>query len=225
MLVDREKLGHVLVDQIVCRDCYGLQSLRSSGAKIHTILDIGANAGVFALTARVLFPEARIICIEPCPSTFERLVSNVRFHQIQCHCLALSGDPYVSIQLGADSGSNSTGPATKDGGVNIRGATLEQIVSEYDIKVDGGAVIKVDCEGGERTIIESEQDTEILKRFGHFAFELHYGDGRGAKKWANAPSRETAEQWVSSLDVPNRYYRTRLGGMLWGPIQDTTSSS
>ena len=46
--------------------------LRSLGP-IRTVLDVGANVGQFALVARRLHPDARIVSFEPTSAAFERL--------------------------------------------------------------------------------------------------------------------------------------------------------
>ena len=46
------------------------KSLR--GYKFHTVIDVGANRGQFALIARYLFPLARIISFEPLQSATDK---------------------------------------------------------------------------------------------------------------------------------------------------------
>src|SRR5712672_2377965 len=46
-------------------------------ASDRTIVDIGANIGLFALYAARQAPAARIFAVEPFPSTFERLLQTV----------------------------------------------------------------------------------------------------------------------------------------------------
>ena len=43
----------------------------------HTILDVGANTGVYSLAAAALNPEARIIAFEPVPYVREKLLENI----------------------------------------------------------------------------------------------------------------------------------------------------
>lgn len=42
-----------------------------------TVLDVGANTGVYSLAAAALNPQARVIAFEPVPRVFERLKANV----------------------------------------------------------------------------------------------------------------------------------------------------
>ena len=48
--------------ELLLDDCYGLYKLPRS---IETILDIGANVGLFGLAARNVFPDATIHAYEP----------------------------------------------------------------------------------------------------------------------------------------------------------------
>jgi methylase of polypeptide subunit release factors len=56
-------------------DEYGLRSLTPSPK---TIMDVGANAGVFCLWARHCFPKATIHAYEPNPRSIPFLRSNLR---------------------------------------------------------------------------------------------------------------------------------------------------
>ncbi len=59
------------------------------------IIDAGANIGAFSLFASRVAPAARIIALEPFPSTFERLAETVRANErterIVCRPWALGG--------------------------------------------------------------------------------------------------------------------------------------
>lgn len=54
-----------------------------------TILDIGANAGVFACYALDRYPDGNVIAYEPHPETFGRLKGNVVGLTVECHQAAL----------------------------------------------------------------------------------------------------------------------------------------
>ena len=212
MKTDSEKLGHIFLDQIIRRDCYGLRGIHPSPS---IVLDIGGNMGMFSLAARIIYPRARIVCLEPHPETFERLQWNLRFFGVETHQVALSDTPTVGFHRGGDSGSNST---TADG--EVRGMGLIDICRRFNVDPDN-AFLKVDCEGGERQIIESMADSQYLLRFCGAGFEMHYSDGRGAQKWANAVTRQRGEQWVENLQLimantggfSAAYKADRLGGM------------
>lgn len=197
MKTDRDKLARVLFDQIVVRDCYGIRTLQQPP---DVVVDVGANCGVFSMTARVLFPQARVISVEPCPETFAMLEDNLKFYGCDLHNVALSKDPFVRIWHGRDSGSNSTISAkdiNKEDGPAIPGMTLAEMFRRWLINPEKQRVLlKVDCEGAERVIVEDPQSEKLVFPCVHACFEMHYCDGRGASKWANALSKYTAEAWI-----------------------------
>src|SRR5262249_41902221 len=45
-----------------------------------TVVDVGANIGLFALLVRLEVPDARILAIEPAPAAFARLAANAALH-------------------------------------------------------------------------------------------------------------------------------------------------
>ena len=200
MKTDRDKLIRVLFDQIVVKDCYQFRKLKIPP---EVVVDIGANCGVFSMLARMLYPKARVISVEPCPETFRMLEENLRFFGCELYNIALSKSKCVTIKHGADSGSNSTvdvgGHASGDG-LQIPGMTLADMFSRWSINPQQGLVaVKVDCEGAERTIIEDSKSNDCLMQCCWAGFELHYCDGRGVSKWANALPRSTAEEWVKQV--------------------------
>ncbi|RZK11526.1 MAG: hypothetical protein EOO43_19300, partial [Flavobacterium sp.] len=64
--------------QICLYDCYHLADLKKKLPKIETIIDVGANQGLFLIAARQLFPSARIIGYEPNKNLETTLSHNAR---------------------------------------------------------------------------------------------------------------------------------------------------
>lgn len=71
-MTDRELAG--LRAEVVDEDCYGLLALPAPPA---VVVDVGANVGVFALRVRELFPDARVVCVEPDARNLDRLYAAV----------------------------------------------------------------------------------------------------------------------------------------------------
>lgn len=63
---------------------------------IDTVLDIGANVGRFAITARAVFPEARIVAFEPLPACYTEASRAVE---------RLGNAQALNVALGAESGA------------------------------------------------------------------------------------------------------------------------
>jgi FkbM family methyltransferase len=73
--------------RIVCSGNYELEVTeilaRFAAAPQGMIVNVGANVGFFSVYLARLFPEARILAIEPNPSSFEYLVENVARNGLQ----------------------------------------------------------------------------------------------------------------------------------------------
>lgn len=222
MHTDSVKLGTVFFDQILRRDCYQIRRWIDNPPDV--VIDIGGNMGMFSIVARALFPYATIHTIEPCPTTYDNLAHNLNFFNCVLHRAALSHHSAVTIRPGRDSGSNSTRSAAEtikegDAAETIPGHTLAQFFDEFGVDPQRSRVLlKVDCEGAERVIIEDRRSEEAMLSCIQASLEMHYCDGRGSYKWADAISRADAEAWIAGLvasDVGSvSYAPDRLGGML-----------
>ena len=158
--------------EVLHEDCYGLKRLRRAPT---TILDIGANVGVFALHARELFPRAGICCVEPHPSSYECLVKNTaelniaalnialgRGRQLRC-CAALHGSSYSQF--------NAQG---EPGGALVASAPLGAICAAFGIGCSTqSTLIKIDCEGGETALFNDGEALAIINGAQALMLELH----------------------------------------------------
>lgn len=62
-----------------------------------TMVDVGANVGMFALFVLSCYEHAKLHCIEPVPANFEVLRRNLeryRDHDVHLHNVALGGEPH-----------------------------------------------------------------------------------------------------------------------------------
>lgn len=57
----------------------------------HTILDVGANTGMFSLVAKCINPGADVYAFDPIPRNYEKLVENCHLNRydVHCECMAL----------------------------------------------------------------------------------------------------------------------------------------
>lgn len=134
-----------------------LFNLRKLAANWHAtgyiplIIDAGANVGYSALYFASLFPEARVLAIEPDRTSFEMLVRNTdRRPNIKAVCAALwSHDQGVELQtLGKGSWSIRVTE-----GLGTPSERLDVLVAS--IPRARPLIIKLDIEGAERVVIES----------------------------------------------------------------------
>jgi FkbM family methyltransferase len=142
-------------------------SVRAGGVT-PLILDAGANIGASAVWFRALFPEARIVAVEPAPD-------NVELLRLNC------AGPNVTIVEGAVGAEDGTMHLVDPGrgewayrveaeggrpvAVHSIAALLERAGSAFPL------VCKLDIEGGEADLFA--KNTEWVDRFALIAIELH----------------------------------------------------
>lgn len=128
-----------------------------------TIIDIGANVGVFAIYAKILYPDSIVHCFEPCPHTFELLLSNIgHIPGIHAYPIGLSnrtGEAIMNIHP-CNTGENSIRFKFKNNKDIIFNDTIDIIVQDAGEKFDNLEIkyidiLKIDTEGCEVDILKS----------------------------------------------------------------------
>ena len=144
-----------------------------------TILDCGANVGIFSVWAASHKPDVRIVALEPFPETFAGLQANIQQNglasRVECAQLALaeaagkrqmrtSGDS-PNRQVVLDQGNGS-----RDGTVSVSCITLAECLERFEMgTVD---LMKMDIEGSEWAVLLSTPPG-VLRRIGHIELEYH----------------------------------------------------
>jgi FkbM family methyltransferase len=136
-----------------------------------TVLDVGANVGVFALFAASVGPVATVHCFEPDAANFRMLRRNLEANpgvRIFAHRAAVGendGFGYLS-----DGRTSVTHTLAKMGGQRVELVSLGRAV-----EICGGDVdfLKMDVEGAEREILLGCPDT-VLRRVRTISMEWHY---------------------------------------------------
>jgi FkbM family methyltransferase len=164
---------------IFLEDMYMIENLKN----IHSVIDIGANQGLFALYARSLYPEAKIHAYEPNPVLSPRL---------RAHCAAIEADVFVEA-VGSSDGrcsleiigdSNLTRAHSAEAGEAIL-TSIARVIDRVGAEVD---LLKLDCEGFEWKIFE---DGATLRRARYLAMEYHC--------WANGSSHDDVGPLLNEL--------------------------
>lgn len=139
-----------IYDEIFVGKCYDVEAVDG------TILDIGANTGLFALRMSQLSPAAKIICFEPYPPNFEKLNETVAINKLTNVTTVMKGVGGTSRteKLYVDPrniGGHSISMTPSSTSVDIVIADLASILRDIG-RCD---LLKLDCEGAEKEIIES----------------------------------------------------------------------
>ena len=150
------------------------------GADGLTIVDIGANIGLFTLYVRDV--AEKIVSVEPTPVTFkllEKLTANET--NVARTATALSDhdgtvDFYISDNPTINSAVNEVG--TK---VTVQARKIKTILDEQGL--DYVDFIKCDIEGGEVAAITDATISEVADRVGFWALEVHQTDGHTGRAW------------------------------------------
>jgi FkbM family methyltransferase len=142
-------LQEVLVDRI-----YPLERI---GFVPAMVLDCGANVGYFASLCRLRFPKAEIVCWEPDPHNFSRLVLQpmLRGAAVKCHQAAVSDADGVVALTGSGTGCRVTEPGT-EGSQSVKAIDLAAWIKQNGVFP---LLIKMDIEGHEDRVIGALRDT------------------------------------------------------------------
>jgi FkbM family methyltransferase len=150
-------------------DDYGLGAITGS---VRTVLDIGANVGLFSLWAWRHFPGACIHSYEPNPAIQSHLTANLRgLPNVTIWAQGVSDRP-GRARLDAGCGSQLPHTTADEAGeialVDLRTA-LNRVGGQVDL-------MKLDCEGAEWAIF---RDAEAFVTVRELRMEYHLTEGRG----------------------------------------------
>lgn len=152
---------------ILIDDEYKLKSLK----KCFTILDIGANIGLLSLWARMRFPDARIIAVEPNPVAFDFLKHNALTLRLELHQIVLGlSDDAIEIESDDDITCCKVN-------MNPNGNIAMRRFSKFVESTVGGQIdlLKMDCEGFEWELFK---DDAAFKQVKNIHMEYHLTENR-----------------------------------------------
>jgi FkbM family methyltransferase len=164
---------------IVEQDCYKLNNYPNNF--FDAIVDIGANTGMFVLYAKIRHPFSNIFAYEPCKTTYTNLITNTWFlPNLKYFSQALGdGNPLVFYDTGCSIANlfyknGEVMPQTESISQSyyVSSCTLTQIFDENKIK--GKYLIKIDCEGGERFMLNDKGCIDIIKKSQALCIEVHF---------------------------------------------------
>jgi FkbM family methyltransferase len=139
------------------RDVFVEEDYRLDVAEpVRTVVDLGSHIGASVIWFHAVYPDARIIAVEPHPVTFGRLRHNIRgLDRIEAFNLAVSDDERIVPLYGEDE-SWSTSLYPRPGLTAVgetRTTTLDALLGSLGInEID---VLKLDIEGSELPVLSS----------------------------------------------------------------------
>ena len=131
-----------------------------------TIIDLGANVGVFTVLAAIL--GRRVIAVEIIQDFVEEIKKNVAMNNCANKVIVMCG------AIGYN-----TGHTIKEITTNVNKLEMQDIIKKYDINIVD--FLKIDIEGSEFDVIK--KDSNWLSRVKLIAIEIHsqYGDAYNLK--------------------------------------------
>ncbi len=161
--------------EVLIADCYRLEDIQGP---VHTVLDIGANVGLFCLAARNAYPQATIHAYEPNPVLEKYLREQAATACCEYFMEAVGlDDGRAVLKTSNYSGLTRSAPAETGG---IRRVAFAKTIERLGGRVD---LVKVDCEGAEWEFL---QDRDAWRRVRNVTMEYHlwgehsHDDIRGA---------------------------------------------
>lgn len=149
-----ERIAWVFKD-VVVDDEYGISSL---SFRPNTILDVGANIGMFSLWAAANFPDALIHAYEPNNALRPYLEANLSQIRAKIFFEGLSGvDGFGSFTVGAESVMAQC-KIDQEGDVAV--ASLKTAIHRMGGFVD---LLKLDCEGAEWSILQDSSSFDSVR--------------------------------------------------------------
>ena len=138
------------------------------------VLDVGANAGSFAVTIGRTRPGATVHAFEPVPRTFDILKANLARNgvaNVRAHNSAVGNTAGAVVMTGAVTGSAVNYVLVGGGqGVTVPCAVLDQFLADHGI--DTVDFLKIDVEGYEPKVLQGLSGTLAAGRVRRLLIEV-----------------------------------------------------
>lgn len=162
-----------IIDEVARHDDYRLEEMQKWSPQPDTVLDLGANVGVFTLAARCAFPDAYILAIEPSEKAWAEWTRYIE------------GLPKIQGMLCGIGNNNMLAEVSTAGslgttryGEDEHGVTWGPRLSDLPVDWDKNVLVKMDIEGGEMFIRNHGPSESCLRKAWAIVGELHWGGPR-----------------------------------------------
>ncbi|RYF68512.1 MAG: FkbM family methyltransferase [Cytophagaceae bacterium] len=169
--------------ELFMQDVYEINALVAQLPEQPIVIDIGANAGFFAVQLLSKIEQATIYAYEPVPANVQafqqtldtnpRLKRNVHLFQ-----MAVTGHYKAALNLFTEAIDNNQVVASVLASfhenntrvLTVQGITLTNIIDHNNLAIID--LVKIDCEGSEYDIFYNT-DPALLRRIRHIVMEVH----------------------------------------------------
>lgn len=168
-----------LYGEVVTCDTYQLRDLRWTP---NLFVDLGANVGVATRFAQELWPNCKIVAVEPDTDNFKNLIQFTR-HQNTTFINKAIGSGKMWTIVGAVNGAHEMyinegvgyPELSRDVDERLRESGVETILLDeiWDTYGTQGSVLKLDIEGNEMEIFAHPASMEALRKFDYICGETH----------------------------------------------------
>jgi FkbM family methyltransferase len=148
-----------LFNQIFVNKEYNIKFAQSP----KVIIDAGANIGLFTVSIKNQFPEAKVICIEPHPGNFQALKQNVSFYEdVFCeNCGLWNKETLLKVYDKYNIGNWAMVVEENNEEGNIKATTINKLMDTYSLeRID---ILKLDIETSEREVFFENYDNWLSK--------------------------------------------------------------
>ena len=156
---------------------FGDEYLAPDGVDPEVIVDLGSNAGFSVLFFKSVYPNARIVAVEPHTGTFQRLrINTSHLDGVELVNAAVTDrDGETTLFSGSESWAAALTPsADRRTETVIPAVTLQRIVEDLDLpRID---LLKMDIEGAEEQVLASS--ASVLRQTRSLIFEYHQEHSR-----------------------------------------------
>jgi FkbM family methyltransferase len=199
-----------LYGEIVNYDCYRLKKLEFVP---DIIFDLGANVGVFTRYARDIFPNAKIISVEPHIDNFIHLENFTKSDNIVLLNIAIGKDvtyriasdingvheSYISSDVKSETISFSDESEAQK--VNTESIMPDKLIKKY-LSSGQKSYLKLDIEGNENIIWTHKPSMEAIKNIDFISMELHFD----SRHWTDTDRDNTYKMMESFNDTHDCEY-------------------
>lgn len=158
-------------DAICLYDCYKLSFLKKKIKNVNSIIDVGANQGIFLVSARQNFPNSDITCYEPNKLLEKSLSHNAAELNAAVYYEAVTKTDCKVMLNYFDSDLATTTVISNEG--EVKGVSLQKVLDRAGGKID---ILKMDCEGAEWDLLE---DITSFKYIRSISMEYHLATIQG----------------------------------------------